>query len=112
MARFGIELEVISKKTSEDIATILRDNGIECYSEGYNHQNRRHWKIVPDTSIRTSRQKPNGFEVVSPILEGDDGFLEAEKVANVLNGKRMRREFYLRVPCSRGCQRPYEKGTR
>ena len=85
MARFGIELEVISKKTSEDIATILRDNGIECYSEGYNHQNRRHWKIVPDSSIRTSRQKPNGFEVVSPILEGDDGFLEAEKVANVLN---------------------------
>ena len=85
MARFGIELEVISEKTSQDIASILRDNGIDCYSEGYNHHTRRHWKIVTDASISTTRQKPYGFEIVSPILEGDDGIREAEKVAEVLN---------------------------
>lgn len=48
--------------------------GLRATDEGYNHTNRRHWKIVPDGSLN------NGFEVVSPPLEGCEG-LEAVRAA-------------------------------
>ena len=85
MARFGIELEVISKKSEQDIATILNENGIDCYVESYNHTTRGHWKIVYDSSITATSTHQYSFEIVSPPLEGQDGLDEAEKVARILH---------------------------
>jgi len=87
MRRFGIELEVISKKSATQIAEILRDNGIECYPEHYNHLTRSHWKIVGDASIRTTQSHTKGFEVVSPVLEGGDGLIEACTVVEILQAQ-------------------------
>ena len=45
----------------------LRAVGVDIREENYNHtDSASHWKTVPDGSVR------NGFEVVSPILEGED----------------------------------------
>jgi hypothetical protein len=77
---FGVEIEVQSSEYSEDVARELREHGIPCRAEGYNHYTREHWKIVPDDSVR------EGFELVSPPLAGRDGLRQVEIVLSVLNG--------------------------
>ena len=64
--KFGIELELIGITREQAIAA-LTGVGIEVREEGYNHETRRHWKIVSDASVR------GGFELVSPVLQGDAG---------------------------------------
>lgn len=76
--KFGIEMEIagINRETA---LRALNSVGINAVSEGYNHTTRRHWKIVSDASVR------GGFEVVSPVLEGEAGIAEAEVVARALD---------------------------
>ena len=70
--KFGIELEIagISQATA---LRALSAAGIQAQAEGYNHNTRSHWKLVRDASVR------GGFEVVSPVLEGEAGIAEALK---------------------------------
>lgn len=75
--KFGIELEIVNV-TTENALNALRAAGISVRSESYNHTTRRHWKIVSDASVR------GGFEVVSPILQGEAGIAEAMAVAEAL----------------------------
>ena len=49
--------------------------------EGYNHTTRPHWKLVTDGSLSGI----NTFELVSPILVGEAGLRELEKVCWVLD---------------------------
>ena len=49
--------------------------------EGYNHTTRPHWKLVTDSSISGN----DTFELVSPILVGEAGLRELEKVCLVLD---------------------------
>lgn len=57
----------------------LRAVGVDIREENYNHtDSASHWKTVPDGSVR------NGFEVVSPILEGEAG-LEQLRVTAALD---------------------------
>lgn len=74
---FGVEMEIIHESESK-IRTAIRNAGVECEIEGYNHDTRTHWKIVSDASV------DGGFEVVSPVLKDRSGLDELEKVCNAL----------------------------
>lgn len=77
--KFGVEIEFSGISEARTLAA-LRNAGIQVQAERYNHTDHAdHWKIVPDGSVA------NGREVVSPILCGMDGLLEAARVATALN---------------------------
>ena len=77
---FGVEIEAYNC-TSERLARELRAAGISVQVEGYNHTDHAdHWKLVTDSSLHGN----NTFELVSPILHGEAGIDELEKVCWVL----------------------------
>lgn len=75
--QFGIEIECFGMPIDSAVE-VLRDAGVECVMEGYNHNTRPHWKIVTDSSVS------DGFEVVSPILSGNEGLESVRLVAQTL----------------------------
>lgn len=80
---FGVEIECIGTQSRDTIAQKITEAGIPCYSEGYNHLTRNHWKIVTDASVGYGR----GMEIVSPILSGENGFDQIRKVCDVLTAE-------------------------
>jgi hypothetical protein len=86
---FGVEIE-FRRPTDRGgylldvqvIAQAVRDAGIECHAEDYNHHTRPHWKIVYDGS--------SDQELVSPILSGEDGLEQVRKVMEVLRNLECR----------------------
>ena len=88
----GVEMEIIHESENK-IRNAIRNAGVECEIEGYNHDTRTHWKIVSDASV------DGGFEVVSPVLKGRSGLDELEKVCNALvnAGARIRKCCGLHV---------------
>lgn len=77
--RFGIEIEAYNCDKHR-LARELREAGIDVVVEGYNHDTRDHWKLVTDASLSGN----NTFELVSPILQGEAGLQELQKVCWVL----------------------------
>lgn len=77
--RFGVEIEAYNC-TREKLAKELREAGINVAVEGYNHNTAPHWKLVTDSSL----QGNHTFELVSPILQGESGLRELQKVCWVL----------------------------
>lgn len=77
--KFGIEIECFGM-SMQDAKDLLVEAGIPCCFESRACAMPLTWKIVPDASV------PNGFEVVSPILCGDEGMEQVRKVANLLEG--------------------------
>lgn len=77
--RFGIEIEAYNCD-KHHLACELREAGINVVVEGYNHDTRDHWKLVTDASLSGN----NTFELVSPILQGEAGLQELQKVCWVL----------------------------
>ena len=77
--KFGVEIEAYNVEKST-LARKIRSLGVDVEIEGYNHNTRRHWKIVYDSSIRGNKS----FEIVSPILEGEQGLEELQKVCQAL----------------------------
>jgi len=91
---FGIEIECLCPShTRDEIACKINNAGVPCHSEGYNHERRNHWKVVTDASV------PGGFEVVSPVLQGDVGFAQLRTVSAVLvnAGCRLSKETGMHV---------------
>jgi len=78
--KFGVEIEAYNC-TRYRLVHELTEAGIEVAAEGYNHNLRTHWKLVSDSSINGN----DTFELVSPILEGERGLEELEKVCWVLD---------------------------
>lgn len=78
--KFGIEIEAYNCDMRR-LARELQDAGIVVAVEGYNHTTRENWKLVTDGSL----QGNNTFELVSPILVGEAGLKELEKVCWVLD---------------------------
>jgi hypothetical protein len=76
---FGIEIEAFGISTAT-LERKLNEAGIETRYEGYNHTTRRYWKIVSDSSLNGQ----NTFELVSPILNGENGLEQLETVCRVL----------------------------
>ncbi|OZI08222.1 amidoligase enzyme [Siphonobacter sp. BAB-5385] len=81
--KFGIEIEAHGVNPVQ-LAAALRNAGIECRTEGYNHTTRNHWKTVSDGSV----QGTDTFELVSPILEGLEGLEQVKTVCRVLSQLR------------------------
>lgn len=76
---FGIEIEAFGVDRGI-VAARITAAGVVCHAEGYNHSTPRNWKVVTDASISGS----SGFEVVSPILSGDDGMAQVRIVMDTL----------------------------
>lgn len=75
---FGVEIEYLSADVSrEAMATAMRSLGVNAEVQGYNHRVTDCWKLITDASC--------GYEIVSPILRGQDGFDQIKKVCEVLN---------------------------
>ena len=68
---YGIEIEMHWGRQQRPEASVVRDAlraaGLRATAPGYSHETRPTWKVVPDGSIG------NGWELVSPILQGLDG---------------------------------------
>lgn len=75
-ARFGVEIEFEGNST--DVCHAMRNAGLRCNIESYNHLTRRYWKIVTDASVRS------GAELVSPPLSGADGMRQLQAVCAAL----------------------------
>ncbi len=90
--KFGIEMEIAGISQTQAL-NALREAGLAAKIENYNHDTRPNWKIVTDASVR------DGFEVVSPILNGETGLREAETAANALEaaGAKINRSCGLHV---------------
>lgn len=79
--KFGVEFEACNVRM-EVLNQAMNAAGIRCQVENYNHRDSEiSWKIVSDGSLHGS----NTFELVSPILSGEAGLQEVEKVCRVLN---------------------------
>ena len=78
--RFGIEIEAYNCRM-DVLVDALREEGIQVSAENYNHTTRNHWKLVTDSSLSGN----NTFELVSPVLEGQNGLKELKKVCWVLD---------------------------
>lgn len=76
--KFGVEMEIVGI-SREQALSAMRAVGVEVQSEQYNHQTRSHWKLVSDASVH------GGFEVVSPVLDGEAGLEELRRVATALD---------------------------
>jgi hypothetical protein len=76
---FGVELELILPLglSHSGLAERIRDAEVNCHSEHYNHSGRPHWKIVTDGSLGDYIR---GAEIVSPVLNGQAGFDEVQRV--------------------------------
>ena len=77
---FGIEIEAYGCD-SHELARRITEAGVHTTYEGYNHTTREHWKIVYDASLNGR----NSFEVVSPVLKGEEGIRQLEIVTRILN---------------------------
>lgn len=84
--QFGIEIEGFGI-TREAACRAIRAVGVDVEIEGYNHHTRPQWKIVTDSSVTNTGTGLNygGWEVVSPILRGEEGLAEVAKVAEALD---------------------------
>ena len=74
---FGVEMEVVfpSRESVDDFCADVNNStnqsiGIECYN--HNDSTSR-WKIVTDSSLRTTVRGAVTREIVSPILKGKSG---------------------------------------
>jgi hypothetical protein len=75
--QFGVECEVIGG-SEYAVEQAMTAQGLECHAVGYTHAVLSHWKIVPDGSV------DDGFEVVSPILSGDQGKRDLRRAMQAL----------------------------
>jgi hypothetical protein len=75
---FGVEIEFTTDMWRSDIVELLSGIGIEAQSEEYGIGTRDYWKVVEDGSVE------GGWELVSPILYGQNGIDEVVKVVEAL----------------------------
>jgi hypothetical protein len=80
---FGVEIEAYLDTYPDELATELRENGVECWEEDYNHYTRDYWKIVEDSTLNTGYDE-YPFELVSPPLCGMSGLRDIERACEVL----------------------------
>src|SRR6185437_3622241 len=75
---FGVEIEFHGSQ--ETLARAMREVGLTCEVESYNHTIYRNgeWKVIGDASVA------NGGELVSPVLRGRTGFAAIRKACQAL----------------------------
>ena len=78
--KFGVEIEAYNVDMRL-LERKLNEAGINASYESYNHNTRSHWKIVSDASLSGNES----FELVSPVLVGEDGMNQVKKVCDILS---------------------------
>jgi hypothetical protein len=81
---FGIEIECFLPEgatAASCAAAVSARIGETVHPETYNHGRRTWWKVVADGSLGDYQR---GVEFVSPILRGEVGLVQAQKVAEAL----------------------------
>ena len=73
--KFGIEIE-FNGITQPEAKRAIAATGLPVEIEGYGHHTRSYWKVTTDCT--------SGLEVVSPILQGQDGYDQVRKVMDAL----------------------------
>lgn len=110
---FGVEMEFISEFGYIATAEIIKrtydfmfadDYGeLNLTYEGYNHNdhegNNAPWKIVSDSSVRSTNRNQQGMELVSPILENQDGYLMLQRVVEVMERLQAKGKFSVNKTC-------------
>ena len=92
---FGVEIECYNVVRNDLIVNGTR-KGLSVRSEGYNHTDNQHYyKIVSDSSL----EGVNTNEVVSPILQGNDGLNSLKRLCEALAecGAKVNRSCGLHV---------------
>lgn len=105
---FGVEIEVAGDWSDSDetarIAQALRSAGISAQYDSYGHSTRDYWKVIYDSSC--------GHEIVSPILRGDAGLDELEKVCTALQNAGCRVNSHCGFHVHHGIQHLSQKQIR
>ena len=87
---FGVELEFIVDSAISLADHINRQCGVNTVQvEAYNHNTRPYWKIVTDSSVHATtpadrRARLVGFELVSPILRGEEGLSDVRAIMDAI----------------------------
>jgi len=83
--RFGVEIEMLVpvRVSREALASALTAAGCPTQVMGYNHQRFTTWKTVSDASVRPEMGY-YGIELVSPPMQGEEGFAQVVAAGNVL----------------------------
>lgn len=87
---FGVEIEH-DGSSPRYVAQTMRDLGLQAEAQDYNHRVQAQWKVVNDGSC--------GWEAVSPILSGSDGFAQIVSAMTAIkqNGGHVNRQCGLHV---------------
>jgi hypothetical protein len=83
-AGFGVELECFLPEggtQQQAAAAVAQRLGAPCNVQAYGHSVPSNWKVVTDGSLG---DYVRGVEFVSPILRGEDGLAQVEKVCRAL----------------------------
>ena len=76
--KFGVEIE-FKGISNNKAAQILNLVNVDTMVQNYNHRANNKWKIVTDSSVSV------GYELVSPVLQGEDGLKEAMRAITALD---------------------------
>jgi hypothetical protein len=92
---FGIELEFNGCSRSAVVTEVKRlHRGFPIERQGYNHRVQEVWKMITDASVNGTDTDPDdndyeasseGLELVSPILNGADGYRQIEQVLEAIH---------------------------
>lgn len=90
--KIGIEIEFKTTQNGYYLADKIREAGVNCEMQGYNHRTQSVWKLVTDASVQ------GGYELVSPPLV-EDQFYQIDRVCAVLQaeGCKIRKDCGLHV---------------
>jgi hypothetical protein len=77
---FGIEIECVGLTTHRAQSALIAA-GVRCENYGYDHQTRPEWKVTTDSSLNS---RNGSAEVVSPVLQHNDGLNEVRSVMKIL----------------------------
>lgn len=88
---WGVEMEGFIKfGTKHLFIQRLREKGIECQIQDYNHNTQNRWRVVPDSSVSINDSDWEALELVSPKLFGWMGYqtlIDVLSVWNEIGGK-------------------------
>jgi hypothetical protein len=104
---FGVEIEMImpQRMRDEELAQAIRDAGVLCQAERYNHITRTHWKVTTDSSLGSG-----GREIVSPPLSGEAGLEQVRRVCSTLISRGCRVNLRCGLHVHIGAQRHQDIG--
>ena len=108
---FGVEIEFLRPEriSKEEITKKIRQAGLRCQTEDYNHLTKKHWKLIHDQTVRTNENNFEGEnELVSPILKGIDGLKQVEKVCKALKDLGCKVNYSCGLHVHHGCKKAFQ----